>query len=100
LAAQQLADAAVKRGQTATIAMLTDGKANVAMDGTANRDVASAEMQAAAAGIRAAGINNIVIDISPRPREEAAALAAAMGGRYLPLPHAHSAALVAAIESI
>ncbi len=47
-----------------------------------------------------AGINSIVIDISPRPREEAAALAAAMGGRYLPLPQAHSKAMVAAIESL
>ncbi len=47
-----------------------------------------------------AGINCIVIDISPRPREEAAELAAALNGRYLPLPQAQSAAMVAAIESL
>lgn len=100
LAAQALAEAAAKRGQTPTIAMLTDGKGNVAMDGSANRTVAATETEAAATALRLAGINSVVIDISPRPREEAAALAAAMGGRYLPLPYAQSAAMVAAIENL
>jgi magnesium chelatase subunit D len=100
LAARQLAENAQRAGQTPTIAMLTDGKGNVAMDGTANRETALAETQEAAKGLRLAGINSIVIDISPRPREEAAALAEAMGARYLPLPQANSAAMVAAIESL
>jgi magnesium chelatase subunit D len=100
IAAQQLAEAGEKRGQSTTIAILTDGKANVALDGSANRDGAMAEAQVAARGIAALGLHSIVVDISPRPRAEAAELAAALGGRYLPLPHAHSAAMVAAIESI
>lgn len=100
LAARHLAENAQRAGQTPTIAMLTDGKGNVAMDGTANRETALAETQEAAKGLRLAGINSIVIDISARPREEAAALAEAMGGRYLPLPQANSAAMVAAIESL
>jgi magnesium chelatase subunit D len=45
-------------------------------------------------------LNSIVVDISPRPRAEAAELAAALHGRYLPLPYAQSAAMVAAIESL
>ncbi len=100
LAARQLAELASRAGQTPTIAVLTDGKGNVAADGTANRETAMAEAHHAAKGLAIAGINSIVIDISPRPREEAAALAEAMGGRYLPLPQAHSAAMVAAIESL
>jgi len=100
IAARQLAEAARKRGQTPTIAMLTDGKGNVMLDGTANRKGAKAEMEDVAKGIAALGLNSIVIDISPRPRPEAAELAAALRGRYLPLPRAQSAALVAAIESV
>jgi magnesium chelatase subunit D len=100
IAAQQLAEAGEKRGQSTTIAVLTDGKANVALDGSANRDGAMAEAQVAARGIATLGLHSIVVDISPRPRAEAAELAAALGGRYLPLPHAQSAAMVAAIESI
>ena len=80
--------------------MLTDGKGNVMLDGTANRQGAKAEMQDVAKGIAALGFNSIVIDISPRPRPEAAELAVALRGRYLPLPRAQSAAMVAAIASV
>ena len=100
IAAQQLADAATRRGQTPMIAVLTDGKANVALDGSANREAAMHEAGSVAQALAATRTHSIVIDISPRPRAEAAALAAAMGGRYLPLPHAGSAAMVAAIESL
>ena len=100
IAAQQLADAAQRSGSTPVIALLTDGKGNVAMDGTANRAVAMEEAMAAARSISAIGLHSIVIDISPRPRPEAADLAVALGGRYLPLPQAQSAAMVAAIESV
>jgi magnesium chelatase subunit D len=100
LASRQLAEAAAKKGQTPTLALLTDGKGNVALDGSAARETAMAEATAAAKAMAAQGLRNIVIDISPRPRAEAAELASAMGGRYLPLPQAHSAAMVAAIESL
>jgi magnesium chelatase subunit D len=100
LAARQLAEAAAKRGQTPTLALLTDGKGNVALDGSAARETAMAEATAAARAMAAQGLRSIVIDISPRPRPEAAELASAMAGRYLPLPQAHSSAMVAAIESL
>jgi magnesium chelatase subunit D len=100
LASQTLANAAKKRGQTPTLALFTDGKANVQMDGSANRDGAMAEARATAKILAQDGLHSIVIDISPRPRPEAAELADALQGRYLPLPQAQSAAMVAAIESL
>ena len=100
MAAQQLAEAAKRGGQTPTIAVLTDGKANVAIDGTANRAAAMDEAHRAATTLAQLALNCIVIDISPRPREEAAQLAEALNARYLPLPQAQSAAMVAAIESL
>ncbi len=99
-AAHGLAEQAERAGSTPLIAMLTDGKANVAHAPGGDRSTAMEEAMAAARHVADSGIASIVIDISPRPREEAAALAAAMGGRYLPLPHAGSAAMVAAIESL
>ena len=95
-----MAEVATRSGQTPLIAVLTDGKGNVAMDGTANRTVAMEEANQAARNLAMLGLSSIVIDISPRPREEAAELAAALNGRYLPLPPAQSAAMVAAIESL
>lgn len=96
----KLADAAEKRGQNPVIAMLTDGKGNITLNGAADRPVAMQEARDAAQQIAAAGHHAIVIDISPRPREEAASLAAALAGRYVPLPRANSAAMVSAIESV
>ena len=100
IAAQQLAIVAQRSGQTPVIALLTDGKANVRRDGTAGRAEAMAEAAAAASALRQAGLASIVIDIAPRPTPEAAALAEALGGKYVPLPRAGSAALVAAIEHL
>ena len=100
IAAGQLAETAARAGQTPLIAVLTDGKGNVAMDGSANRTVAMEEANQAARNLATLGLSSIVIDISPRPREEAAELAAALNGRYLPLSQAQSAAMVAAIESL
>ncbi len=93
-----LADAAEKRGQTPSIAILTDGKANMTLDGLADRQAAMAQSSDLAGSIARMGHHAIVIDISPRPREEAAALAQALHGRYVPLPHARSRALVEAVE--
>lgn len=98
--ALMMADSAQKRGLTPTIALLTDGKANVAMDGMADRPRAMAEVEQWARAIAVAGYLSIVIDIAPRPREEAAALAAALRGTYLALPQARSAAMVEAIETV
>ena len=100
LEARLMADASAKRGQTPTVALLTDGKANVTLNGDANRATAMQEVSDVAKGFAATGHHAIVIDISPRPREEAARLAEALRGEYLALPRAGSAAMVEAIESI
>lgn len=95
-----MADSAQKRGLTPTIALLTDGKANVALDGEADRPRAAAEVAQWARAIALSGHLSVVIDIAPRPREEAAALASALRGTYLALPQARSAAMVEAIETV
>jgi magnesium chelatase subunit D len=100
LEALKLADASEKRGQSPTIALLTDGKGNVTLDGEADRAVAMEEASSVAKQIAATNHHAIVIDIAPRPREEAAVLASALAGRYVALPRANSAAMVSAIESI
>jgi magnesium chelatase subunit D len=97
-AARELAEAARARGRTAFVIVLTDGRANIAADGRAVRSQAEADATAAAKAIRAAGIACAFVDTSARPRPEGAALAAAMGARYLPLPRADSAAMHAAIS--
>ncbi|MEM6490646.1 MAG: hypothetical protein AAF684_01900 [Pseudomonadota bacterium] len=42
---------------------------------------------------------SLVVDVSIRPRPAAAAFAAALGGRYAPLPRADAAALNQAVRA-
>lgn len=79
-----------RRGRTPTMVLLTDGRANVARDGTRDGtgDRARAEEDALAAGrlARAARVAAVLVDTAPRPRPFARRPAAEMGARYLPLP--------------
>jgi len=96
-AAASLADAVRRRGQTPVVVLLTDGRANIAADGTGGRGQAEAEARIAARSMRAAGFTVLLVDTSPRPQEAARQLAAEMGASYLPLPHAGSAAITGAV---
>jgi magnesium chelatase subunit D len=96
-AALALADAQKSRGRTPQIVVLTDGKANIAADGSQGRQQAGADAEAAAQRIARAGHKAAVIDIGPRRQPEAAAIAAAMAGRYLHLPRADASAVTEAI---
>ncbi|WP_233281361.1 VWA domain-containing protein [Sphingomonas changnyeongensis] len=96
-AALGVATAQGARGRTTQLVVLTDGRANIAADGSQGRARAGEDAIAAARRIAMAGLGAVVIDIGPRPQGEAAALATAMAGRYLHLPRADAAAMMAAV---
>ncbi|GIX19686.1 MAG: Mg-protoporphyrin IX chelatase [Erythrobacter sp.] len=98
-AARELAEAVTARGHSAALVILTDGRANIAADGTPGRVQARADAEAAARAIAARAIEALVIDISARPGPEGAALAEALGGRFLALPRADARMLKAAINA-
>lgn len=81
------------RGMTPTIALLTDGKGNIALDGTPDRALCEAEANQLAATIRRAGLSALVIDLGLRPQPRLADLAARMGARYVGLPRADAGRL-------
>ncbi len=90
------------RGLTPTIAILTDGRGNITLDGTADRGKAEDEARRLARQIRAAGLPALVIDVANRPQAGLRALAKDMDAPYLALPradaHRLSAALGAALD--
>lgn len=96
-AAHDLAQATKARGRTPFIVVLTDGRANIAADGSMVREVAQNDAEAAARIIGQSGFASAFVDISSRPRSEGAELAALMGARYLPLPRADAAKMHAAV---
>ncbi|MFZ5558064.1 MAG: magnesium chelatase subunit D [Pseudomonadota bacterium] len=96
--AAALADAVRRRGNTPVVVVLTDGRANIGLDGTPGRPQAEADALAAARRLRAAGFTALLVDTSPRPQAAAQRLAAEMGARYLPLPYADAAGLSLAVQ--
>ncbi|WP_242138590.1 magnesium chelatase subunit D [Sphingomonas sp. TREG-RG-20F-R18-01] len=98
-AARDLAEAARARGRTPFLVVLTDGRGNIAVDGTAVRERAARDAEQAARAIGQAGIAAVLVDTAPRPRPEGARLALAMGARYLPLPRADAAAMHRAVAA-
>jgi magnesium chelatase subunit D len=87
-----LADQEVQRiqrsGQTPIVVLLTDGRANLALDGRADRHQASADALKCAATLRARDIQSVVIDTSAHPSARALELSQTLGARYLALPYA------------
>jgi magnesium chelatase subunit D len=96
-AAAALAASIARRGETPIVVLLTDGRGNIARDGTPGRARAGDDVQLAARQFRAANLRALLIDTSPQPQPAARQLAQEMGASYLPLPYAGATALSQAV---
>lgn len=99
-AAIEVCDQAKRHGDTPILILLTDGRANIARDGTPGRGKAAGEAEALARQIAMTGVTVLFVDTAPRPRPDSRELAARMNAVYLPLPHAGAEALSGAVKSV
>ena len=99
-AAAALAGQIKRKGETPIVVLLTDGKANIARDGSAGRGPAASDALAAAAQLRATGVSTLLVDTSPQPQSSAEQLAAAMGAQYLALPYGGAQSLNQAVRAV
>ena len=99
-AARLLTEEVVRRGGTPLAVFLTDGRANIARDGSGGRERAQADAMAAAKQWRASGVGALWLDTAPQPQAPARELAQAMGARYLPLPHADALQMSRAVTAL
>lgn len=98
--AQALAEGLMRQGTSTTVVLLTDGRANVARDGAPGRPAAQQDALAAARALRLAGVSVLLLDTSPQPQPAGRELAAAMGARYVALPHADAAQMSRAVSAV
>jgi len=82
----EVAAQARARGMTPTVALLTDGRGNIALDGTPDRAQAEADAQRLARLLCATPA--LVIDTGNRPQPSLRVLAGLLDAPYLPLPRA------------
>ena len=85
------------RGLTPTIAVLTDGRGNIALDGSANRATAESDAAKQARAIAASGLSAVIIDTGNRPQPGLQMLAALMAAPYVALPRADAHRLSAVL---
>lgn len=98
-AALELALTAEKRGLSPTLVLLTDGRANIALDGSANRVAAGEDATKMARALAARGLASLILDTGKRKSAALAELSGAMQGQYLPLPRPGAEAMSEAVAS-
>jgi magnesium chelatase subunit D len=81
------------KGRDPLIVLLTDGRANIDRQGQPARPGATLDAVDAARQLAASKIAAVFVDTATRPREEGAAIAAAMGARYVALPYVEAGAV-------
>ncbi|KIC47802.1 VWA domain-containing protein, partial [Tateyamaria sp. ANG-S1] len=94
-----LAQQSGTKGLTPTIILITDGRSNIALDGSANRAQAAEDATAMGTAIRASGTAALVIDMSNRPQRALQDLSRALNAPYVPLPRADAQRLSGAVTS-
>lgn len=98
--AYQLAKTSLKKGMTPTLVFLTDGRANIARDGTPGRAQAQVDAEQSARMASQIKVRSLWIDTSPQAREEGEQIANLIGSYYLPLPHAGAHELSQAVIQV
>lgn len=91
-----------KSNLQATLVLITDGRANVALDQSqGDREKIQKELDELSALIRSDNIHSIVIDTQMNflTKGEAQQLAQKLGGKYVYLPNAHAEQIAQAIQS-
>ena len=96
---RDLAERAAKQGTTTQYVILTDGAANVARDGTRNREAGTRDALEAARRLALCPSSGLIIDTAQRPQPRARELAETLTGTYIALPQADAQTLNRAIRA-
>jgi magnesium chelatase subunit D len=89
-----------RQGVTPILVMLSDGRANVTLQGLGGRAQAQSDAQSWGQQWRASGHRALWIDTSMQPDAQAQQLASTMGASYLPMPQVQSQRMASAIERV
>jgi magnesium chelatase subunit D len=89
-----------RQGVTPILVVLSDGRANVNLQGLGGRPQAQADAQQWAAQWRQTGHRALWIDTSLQPDAQVQNLAQIMGGSYMPMPQVQAQRMASAMDNI
>lgn len=95
----ETAETAERRGLSPVLVILTDGRSNIALDGSGHRGRAGEDATRIAHQIAATGLETIVIDCGRRPDRSLSQLALSLRGHYASLPRADARSLSQAVST-
>ncbi|MDG1936185.1 MAG: magnesium chelatase subunit D [Paracoccaceae bacterium] len=98
-AAGELAIKSASQGKTPLIVVLTDGRANITLDGMPNRAVALEQSGNIGRWISSLGFKSVVLDMGNRSNPALAKVARDMNSLYFPLPRADALRISKTIEA-
>jgi magnesium chelatase subunit D len=98
MAAQALAAQCTSRGVEPALALLTDGRANVGLDGQGGRADAMLDSFRLSDLLRATALTSCVIDTALRPGQASRDLAERLGATYVPLPRGDATRISGAVQ--
>lgn len=99
-AALLLALEARRQGHTPLLVFMTDGRANIGLDGRPGRAKAEADALSAARALAQHGVQTLLIDTAARARPEAARLAREMSARFVALPSVDASLIAREVRAI
>lgn len=97
--ALQLAVSSAHHGRKPLVVLITDGSANIALDGSAGRAAARRDADAVALQFRYNAIAAVVVDIARNKRGDISSLAKTMGAEYYALPRADAKSVSTVVAS-
>lgn len=98
-AARMLSEDLARKGLTPLVVVLSDGRANIARDGSPGRRAAREEAIQAARTLKSLAVGTVVIDTARRAGSEARALAEAADARYLWLPAGEAHVIASQVQT-
>jgi len=89
-----------RSGESTVAVVLSDGKANVALNGTHSRQIAKEDAEIQARHMLSLQTRCLFVDTAPRPLATAKHIADAMQAQYMPLPHGQNTVLAGHISAL
>lgn len=99
-AAGILAQKSLSQGKTPVLALLTDGRANISLDGSADRQKAAEDAALMAEWISGLGVKSVVMDVARSPNPALADLAQTLRAEYYPMPRADAHGLSQTVHRV
>ncbi|MEL6966169.1 MAG: VWA domain-containing protein [Pseudomonadota bacterium] len=87
-----------RKGRAPTLVLLTDGSANVGLDGLGGRAKAMEDALTMGSALAQSGVASVLVDVSRQPSQRSQQLADSMTARYVPMPLANAQALSAVVR--